>query len=371
MSSSFSVVRKILDLQFIGETHEEEQLFTADVDLKGLEGYIGLSGHGVAEIVQEWTDVGHEEFQSILRNFTKCNDSDLSKIHAKLVWKYNSRMVDHFQKGRVFVAGDAAHAHSPMGRQEMTSSIQDSFNLAWKLALIVKGYASPTLLTSYEEEHLLCISDMLLKSSKLHRLVYNEKGVTSSNTEPGKENNAIAQKTIDALGSAAASVNKPEILPKPKALPARPQLSLESDCVRRVQNCRVCSPDSKEKDAYGKPGCDLRAGDHALDGPGLVVLHKASLPVGKIATQDVLKILSEGLIRTVLIVPQDASSSAVGKDVDLFLADKEGHAYKGYGIEKDVNIVMIVRTDAMVGAVAVSSAGVEWYLTKVFAVATA
>ncbi|OCB84562.1 hypothetical protein A7U60_g8548 [Sanghuangporus baumii] len=248
---------------------------------------------------------------------------------------------------------------------------------------------------------------MLLKSSRLHRLVYNEKGVTSSSTEPGKDNNAIAQKTINALGSVAASVNKPEILPKPKALPARPQLSLESDCVQRVQNCRVCSPDSKEKDAYGKPGCDLRAGDHALDAPGLVVLHKASLPVGKIgksaeggedavirlfvtfdltahivlvfssdqsfikATQDVLKVLPEGLIRTVLIVPQDAPSSAVGKDVELVLADKEGHTYKGYGIEKDVNIVMIVRPDAMVGAVAVSSAGVEWYLTKVFAVATA
>ncbi|KAL5488262.1 hypothetical protein ACEPAI_6370 [Sanghuangporus weigelae] len=446
-----NVVRKLLGLQFIGETHEEEQLFTADVDLKGFEGYgshsfitkpnlllafrstniperyqIGLSGHGVAEIAQEWADAGHDEFQSILRNFTKRNDLELLKIHAKLVWKYNSRMVDHFQKGRVFVAGDAAHAHSPMGGQGMTSGIQDSFNLAWKLALVAKGYASPTLLTSYEEERLPCIADMLLESHKLHRLVYNEKGATSSNTEPGKEDNAIVQKTIDSLGSAATPLSETEkkqneVEEKDSNVDQRYvrgrklfQLDLNYrwspimfDERRPAESASDGEFDNKEKDAYGKPGHDLRAGDRAPDAPGLVVLHKASPPVGKIgkvaeggegavlglfdifdptahiallfssdqsfvkSAQNMLRVLPEGLISTVVIVPKD-STSAVGKDVvDVVLADKEGHAYKGYGIEKDATVVVIVRPDAMVGAFAVSSAGVERYLTKVFAVGTA
>ncbi|KAL5527177.1 hypothetical protein ACEPAG_5968 [Sanghuangporus baumii] len=445
-----SVVRKVLGLQFIGETHEEEQLFTADVDLKGIEGQglhsfvispdslvvfrstniperyqILLSGHGAAETVQEWADAGHEEFQSILRKLSKRNDLELLNIHGKLVWKYNARMVDHFQKGRVFVAGDAAHAHSPMGGQGMTSSIQDSFNLAWKLALVVKGYASPTLLTSYEEERLPCIADMLLESHKLHRLVYSEKGATSSNTEPGKENNAIVQNTIDALGSAATPLSESENKQNEKnsndsQLDQRFfrgrklfQLDLNYrwspivfDERRPVVSASSGESDRKEKDAYGKPGHDLRAGDRAPDAPGLVILHKASHPVGKIGNvadseegdvirlfdtfdptvhiallfssdqffiktvQDVLKILPEGLIRAAVIVPKD-SSSAVGKDVDVVLADKEGHAYKGYGIEKDANVVVIVRPDAMIGAFAVSSGGVERYLTKVFTIGTA
>ncbi|KAL5488260.1 hypothetical protein ACEPAI_6368 [Sanghuangporus weigelae] len=442
---SRSVVRKFLGLQFIGETHGEEQIFTADVDLKGIEGHVRMPQVVTKLRVEEAADTCAAEcasgltgnafiryqskFTSILRKSTKRNDLELLKIHAKLVWKYNARMVDHFQKGRVFVAGDAAHAYSPMGGQGMTSSIQDSFNLAWKLALVAKGYASPALLTSYEEERLPCIADMLLESSKLHHLVYNEKGATSSNTEPGKEGNAIVQKTIDALGSAATSLsesekkqneveeknsNDPQIDQRYFRGRKLFQLDLNYrwspimfDERRPAVSASSGSPDSKEKDAYGKLGHDLRAGDRAPDAPGLVVLHKASPPVGKIgkvaeggegtvirlfdifdptahiallfssdqsfvkSAQNMLRVLPEGLISTVVIVPKD-STSAVGKDVvDVVLADKEGHAYKGYGIEKDATVVVIVRPDAMVGAFAVSSAGVERYLTKVFAIGTA
>lgn len=62
------------------------------------------------------------------------------------------RKVADFRQGRVFLAGDAAHIHSPAGGQGMNTGIQDSFNLAWKLALVVKGRASPALLASYHGE---------------------------------------------------------------------------------------------------------------------------------------------------------------------------------------------------------------------------
>jgi FAD binding domain/Aromatic-ring hydroxylase, C-terminal len=64
----------------------------------------------------------------------------------------NTRMTSTMSRGRVFLAGDAAHVHSPVGGQGMNTGIQDSLNLAWKLALVVRGTARPELLESYNAE---------------------------------------------------------------------------------------------------------------------------------------------------------------------------------------------------------------------------
>ena len=64
----------------------------------------------------------------------------------------SSRLADRFARGRVFLAGDAAHIHSPAGAQGMNTGIQDAVNLGWKLALVCRGAASPALLASYERE---------------------------------------------------------------------------------------------------------------------------------------------------------------------------------------------------------------------------
>jgi 2-polyprenyl-6-methoxyphenol hydroxylase-like FAD-dependent oxidoreductase len=62
------------------------------------------------------------------------------------------RQARHYRKGRVFLAGDAAHVHSPLGGQGMNTGIGDAMNLGWKLASSVRGSAPPTLLDSYEAE---------------------------------------------------------------------------------------------------------------------------------------------------------------------------------------------------------------------------
>ena len=67
-------------------------------------------------------------------------------------WTVNNMYAAHMQKGRVFVAGDAAHRHPPSNGLGSNTSIQDSFNLAWKLALVVKGKAAPSLLETYSTE---------------------------------------------------------------------------------------------------------------------------------------------------------------------------------------------------------------------------
>jgi len=62
------------------------------------------------------------------------------------------RLVDSYSKGRCFLAGDAAHCHSPAGGQGMNTGLQDAANLAWKLAAVLSGQATLTLLESYEKE---------------------------------------------------------------------------------------------------------------------------------------------------------------------------------------------------------------------------
>ena len=62
------------------------------------------------------------------------------------------RQAPHYRSGRVFLVGDAAHIHSPVGGQGMNTGMQDAWNLGWKLALVVAGKADPTLLDTYEAE---------------------------------------------------------------------------------------------------------------------------------------------------------------------------------------------------------------------------
>ena len=79
-------------------------------------------------------------------------------------FRINGRKVSGYRHGRVFLAGDAAHVHSPAGGQGMNTGMQDAFNLAWKLAMVVRGQASQDLLDSYSPER-SGVGDEVLKSA--------------------------------------------------------------------------------------------------------------------------------------------------------------------------------------------------------------
>lgn len=87
--------------------------------------------------------------------FIHCYSDSKAKI-IKSIWManffINSRMVNRYRDNRVFLIGDAAHIHSPVGAQGMNTGIQDAFNLVWKLALVQKEKANPALLDSYHDE---------------------------------------------------------------------------------------------------------------------------------------------------------------------------------------------------------------------------
>ena len=81
-------------------------------------------------------------------------------------FQINERKVADYRRGSVFLAGDAAHIHSPAGGQGMNTGMQDAFNLAWKLALVARGEAGANLLDSYSPERSK-VGDMVLRNASL------------------------------------------------------------------------------------------------------------------------------------------------------------------------------------------------------------
>ena len=78
----------------------------------------------------------------------------VKKVNWFSTYHVHHRVTQHFRKGRAFLAGDAAHVHSPAGGQGMNTGIGDAINLAWKLSAVVAGRAPEILLDSYEAERI-------------------------------------------------------------------------------------------------------------------------------------------------------------------------------------------------------------------------
>lgn len=95
----------------------------------------------------------------------------------KALWlsefRINCRMVDRFRDGRVFLAGDAAHIHSPTGGQGITTCLQDAVNLSWKLARVLKG-ASTELLDTYEEERFPHAEEVLRETDRTTTIFFSK-----------------------------------------------------------------------------------------------------------------------------------------------------------------------------------------------------
>jgi len=87
-----------------------------------------------------------------LPRFPASADVELLGTHWLTRYRLHRKGVPTYRRGRCFLAGDAAHIHSPVGAQGMNTGIQDAWNLGWKIALVVQGDAPATLLDSYDAE---------------------------------------------------------------------------------------------------------------------------------------------------------------------------------------------------------------------------
>jgi 2-polyprenyl-6-methoxyphenol hydroxylase-like FAD-dependent oxidoreductase len=89
-------------------------------------------------------------------------------------YRIHHRSAVRFHDRRCFLLGDAAHIHSPVGAQGMNTGLQDAYNLAWKLALVVRNQARPELLDSYEQERIPVARALLNGTDRAFRLVVSE-----------------------------------------------------------------------------------------------------------------------------------------------------------------------------------------------------
>lgn len=93
----------------------------------------------------------HSRMPDRVRELLKLPNLDM-EVHKVSSWILEGVIADRYQDGRIFIAGDAAHRHPPTTGLGLNTAFQDAHNLAWKLAAVLNGQASPGLLDSYESE---------------------------------------------------------------------------------------------------------------------------------------------------------------------------------------------------------------------------
>ncbi|MFI6925511.1 FAD-dependent monooxygenase [Nonomuraea spiralis] len=105
-----------------------------------------------------------EELAGSLRRVTG-EDVGVARLEAGIRYSDNTRQADSYRKGRVLLAGDAAHVHSPIGGQGLNLGLQDAVNLGWKLALVARGAAPEHLLDTYTAER-HPVADRVLRNTR-------------------------------------------------------------------------------------------------------------------------------------------------------------------------------------------------------------
>lgn len=190
-----SIVREQAGIAFEGETRGEVRMIVADVEVDGLdrdawhawqheEGLVSLCPLPSTNVFQYQAGIAPGQdpelslanMQSILDRRSGRTDIRLHEPEWSSLWRANIRLVDRYREGQVFLAGDAAHIHSPAGGQGMNTGIQDAHNLGWKLAAIAKG-ASQALLDSYEAERRPVAADVLALSNARLKQALERKGI--------------------------------------------------------------------------------------------------------------------------------------------------------------------------------------------------
>lgn len=168
-----STVRRLAGISFTGGSYPQTFVL-ADLDADGLgpeAAHSFLSGHGIllffplgqpatwrllaARPLNDPTPPDAPVALAAVQAITDTYTGGTVRLREP-VWMTNFRLhlraADRYRAGRVFLAGDAAHIHSPAGAQGMNTGIQDAVNLGWKLAHALAGVADPALLDSYETE---------------------------------------------------------------------------------------------------------------------------------------------------------------------------------------------------------------------------
>lgn len=195
-----SLVRRTLGLTFEGTTFERV-FYVADVEINwqfsndalmiflmknNLLAFFPMIGENRWRIVgtfpeefaKDEGDVLYEEIEEQIKRDAEL-DLDITNVNWFSTYKVHTRHVNKFSEGRCFLAGDAAHVHTPAGAQGMNTGIQDGYNLAWKLSMVLRGKAADKILDSYNEERLENAENLLKTTDRFFNLVASPEPVLS------------------------------------------------------------------------------------------------------------------------------------------------------------------------------------------------
>ncbi|HEY8560966.1 MAG TPA: FAD-dependent monooxygenase [Pyrinomonadaceae bacterium] len=190
-----SPVRKMLGLKFEGSTFAR-MFYVADarVDWKFDHDalHVFLARHSVVaffpmagddryrivgafpdEFAKQEGEVLYEEIEARIKEEAEI-ELDLHDVSWFSTYKVHTRHVENFRRGRCFLAGDSAHVHTPAGGQGMNTGIQDAYNLAWKLAFVLKGRAAARILESYNSERLENAENLLKTTDRMFNFLAGE-----------------------------------------------------------------------------------------------------------------------------------------------------------------------------------------------------
>lgn len=181
-----STVRKQLDVGFPGKTMGVRAI-VADLHMTGIDTrywhrfndgamdrHLSLCPLQGTDLIQLQATVPLEgevaiyqpALQTLIEERSGRDDLVVTGTEWASLYQMNARLADHYRVGRVFLVGDAAHIHPPTGGQGLNTSIQDAYNLGWKLSSVIAG-APDALLDSYEEERRPIAEEMLGLSRRL------------------------------------------------------------------------------------------------------------------------------------------------------------------------------------------------------------
>lgn len=180
-----SFIRKSLGIPFQGGTYEN-QFFLADCDVewglpeneleiiphdRGVLAFFPMGGtryRVIGTLGAEFENRHEISFAEIQKDVAEHAGIPIQLTHCQWssIYRIHHRCIDQFRYESVFFAGDAAHVHSPAGGQGMNTGIQDAVNISWKLAYVLKGWAMPDILNTYQADR-HPFAERLVKSTDL------------------------------------------------------------------------------------------------------------------------------------------------------------------------------------------------------------
>jgi 2-polyprenyl-6-methoxyphenol hydroxylase-like FAD-dependent oxidoreductase len=154
-------------------------------------------------------DVSETGLAAMIASRTGRDDIRLRQVHWCSMFQPSARLADRYRVGSVFLAGDAAHVHPPTGGQGLNTSIQDAYNLGWKLTAVLNG-APRELLNSYEQERRPIAADVLAHSTGLLRAGEMRRGRENHELDLGYFDSPLTLEARARAGRLRAGARAPD-----------------------------------------------------------------------------------------------------------------------------------------------------------------